>query len=98
MLNSKVYITANTTNTDDQIAVGVGSAAINGTEQGPLTETTAPSDVTFGEASTYATGYALGDIPYGQHKAIWFRRTIQAGASAHDNVTATFEVGVDSAE
>jgi hypothetical protein len=78
--------------------VGVGSAAINGTEQTVANENTAPTGgVTFAAASTYATGYALGDIPAGQHKAIWFRRTINAAAAAYDNDSAVFEVGVDSA-
>jgi hypothetical protein len=97
MLNAKVYITTNTPSTDDVIDVGVGTAAINGTEQTVANEDTAPTTVTFAAASTYATGYALGDIPFSQHKAIWFRRTITAGASAYDSDSAVFEVGCDSA-
>jgi hypothetical protein len=78
--------------------VAVGTAAINATEQSISDDhTTPPSGVSWGSASTYATGYALGDIPAGQHKAIWFRRTITAGASAYDNDSVVFEVGVDSA-
>lgn len=97
-LNARVYITGNTPSTDDTIAVGVGSAAINGTEQTVANENTAPTSVTFSTAAVdYASGLALGDIPAGQHKAIWFRRVITAGASAYDNDTLVFEVGVDSA-
>ena len=78
--------------------MGVGSAAINGTEQTVANENTAPTGgVTFAAASTYATGYALGDIPAGQHKAIWLRRTITGPANAYDSDSVTFEVGVDSA-
>lgn len=98
MQNSKVYITTNTPSTDTVFDVAVGTAAINATEQGPVAnEDTAPTGVSWGQASTYATGYALGDIPFGQHKAIWFRRTVTAGASAYNNDTVVFEVGCDSA-
>lgn len=96
-LNAKVYLTTNTPSTDDIIDVAVGTAAINATEQTIANEDTAPTGVSWGNASTYATGYALGDIPFGQHKAFWFRRTITAGASAYDNDSLVFEVGVDSA-
>lgn len=98
MLNSRVYITGNTPSTDDTIAVGVGSAAINGTEQTVSDENTAPTSVTFSTTAVdYASGLALGDIPSGQHKAIWFRRVITAGASAFDNDTLDYQVGCDSA-
>jgi hypothetical protein len=97
MLNAKVYITTNTPSTDDTIDVAVGTAAINATEQSVANEDTAPSGVSWGAASTYATGYALGDIPFSQHKAIWFRRTITAGANAYDSDSVVFEVGCDSA-
>jgi len=98
MLNAKIYITTNTPSTDDTVDVGVGSAAINGTEQTVTDENTTPTGgVTFAAASTYATGYALGDIPFGQHKAVWFRRTITPGAAAYDSDSAIFEVGCDSA-
>jgi hypothetical protein len=97
MQNSKVYITTNTPSTDTVFDVAVGTAAINATEQTVANEDTAPTGVTWGQNSTYATGYALGDIPFGQHKAIWFRRTVTAGASAFNNDTVVFEVGCDSA-
>jgi hypothetical protein len=96
MLNSKIYITTNTPSTDDTVDVGVGTAAINATEQTVANEDTAPATVTFAAAATYATGYALGDIPFGQHKAVWFRRTVTAGAAAYDNDSVVFEVGCDS--
>lgn len=95
--NSRVYITSNTPSTDTTFDIGVGSAAINGTEQTIANEDTAPTSVTFSAPTTYSAGLALGDIPAGQHKAIWFRRTVTAGAAAFNNDAVTFEVGVDSA-
>ena len=96
--NSKVYITSNTTSANDTIDIGIGSAAINGTEQTVANESTAPTSVTFSAPTTYATGIALGNIPAGQHIAIWIRRIVDAGAGAKDNNVATLEIGVDTAE
>lgn len=97
MQNSKIYITTNTPSTDTVFDISVGSAAINGTEQTIANEDTAPTAVSFSQPSTYATGITLGNIPFGQHIAVWFRRTITASASAFNNDTVVFEVGCDSA-
>lgn len=97
MQNSKVYITTNTPSTDTVFDIAVGTAAINATEQSVANEDTAPSGVTWLQPSTYATGITLGNIPFGQHIAVWFRRTVTAGAAAFNNDLVTFEVGCDSA-
>jgi hypothetical protein len=97
--NSKVYLTSNTTSTNDTLDLAAGTAAINATEQTVGDETTAPTGVTWvTTAASYATGVSLGNIPFGQHKAIWIRRTVDAGAAAKDNNVATLEIGVDTAE
>lgn len=97
MQNSKVYITTNTPSTDTDFSVAVGSAAINATEQTIANEDTAPTSVTFSNtATTYSNGLALGNIPVGQHIAIWFKRTVTAGAAAFNNDSVVFEVGCDS--
>jgi hypothetical protein len=44
-----VWISSNTPASDTQIAIGVGTAAVNGTEQTVANESTAPSGVTFSE-------------------------------------------------
>ena len=96
--NSKVYITSNTTSTGDTLDIGIGSAAINGTEQTVANESTAPTSVSFSAPTSYATGIALGNIPAGQHIAVWVRRIVDAAAGAKDNNVATLEIGVDTAE
>ena len=97
--NSKVYITSNTTSTGDTLDLAVGTSAVNATEQTIASITTAPTGVSWvTNATDYATGVALGNIPAGQHRALWIRRTVTAGAAAKDNNVATLEVGVDSAE
>lgn len=97
--NSKVYITSNTTSSGDTLDLAAGTAAINGTEQTVADETTAPTGVSWvTNATNYASGVSLGNIPSGQHKAIWIRRTVDAGAGAQDNNVATLEIGVDTAQ
>lgn len=94
MQNAVIYIQANTTG--NRIAIGAGTAAINGTEQTVADEGTAPSGVTFTQPSTKGAAIALGNIPAGQHKAVWVRRTI-AAASGASNDTYNLRVECDTA-
>ncbi|MGL5001957.1 MAG: hypothetical protein ACRDAM_03355 [Casimicrobium sp.] len=89
MINAVVFVSANTPNASTTLEIGVGTAAINGTEQTVADETAAPAGVTFSAPSTAGTGLALGTIPLGQHKAIWLRRTVTAGAPSSNNDTWT---------
>lgn len=89
MTNAIVYLSANTPLAGSTIDIGVGAAAINGTEQTIADESTAPAGVSFSAPVTADTGLALGNIPAGQHKAIWLRRTITAGAGPSANDTFT---------
>lgn len=92
MTNAVVHVSANTPLAGSTIDIGVGTAAINATEQTIGNESTAPSGVTFSAPSTLGTALALGTIPAGQHKALWIRRTITAGSgsSANDTAQLTF--------
>ena len=90
MQNAVIYIQANTTGS--RIAIGVGSSAINATEQTVADEGTAPAGVTFYQPANKAAGLALGNIPAGQHRAVWVRRTIGA-ATAAANDTYTLQIG-----
>jgi hypothetical protein len=92
MTNAVVYVSANTPLAGSTIDIGVGTAAINATEQTIANESTAPTSVTFSAPSTLGTALSLGTIPAGQHKAIWLRRTITAasGSSASDTAQLTF--------
>lgn len=92
--NARVFIPTNTTG--NRIAVGAGTSAINGTEQTVANEGAAPTSVTFSQPTNYAGGVALGDIPAGQHKAVWFRRVIPTTAGA-SNDSWTYEVQGDTA-
>jgi len=85
MFSTVVWISSNTPNANTTLDIGVGTAAVNGTEQTIANESTAPSGVSFSAPSNQGAGLALGDIPAGQHKAIWLRRTVTAGAGASAN-------------
>jgi hypothetical protein len=82
MTNAVAYISSNTPLAGSTIDIGVGTAAINGTEQTIADESTAPTGVTFSAPANADSGIALGNIPAGQHIAIWLRRTITAGAGS----------------
>lgn len=90
--NAVAWIPANTPNVATIIDIGVGTAAVNATEQTVTDESTAPSGVEFVAGANKAGGVSLGSIPAGQHKAIWLRRTVTAGAgAASDNFTIRVE-------
>jgi hypothetical protein len=78
-----IWIATNTPSPGTVLDVGVGTSAVNATEQTVADENTAPSGVTFSAAASQGAGVALGDIPAGQHRAIWVRRTVTAGAAAY---------------
>ena len=81
MLTAKAWIQANTPSGDTTLAMGLGTSAVNATEQVVANEGVAPTGVTFSAAADEAGSIALGDIPPGQHRAVWLRRTVTAGAA-----------------
>ena len=83
LIGAKVFIQANTPSSDTDVAIGLGSSAINGTEQTVANESTAPTGVSFSAPTTFAGGLAIGDLAAGAHKAVWVRRTVNAGAAAY---------------
>ena len=80
-----LFIQANTVSADTQIAVGLGTAAVNAAEQIVANESTAPVGVTFNEPATLGAGLALGTIPAGQFKSVWLRRTVNVAAAASND-------------
>lgn len=96
LVGAVVWIPTNTPSASTTVDVGVGTSAVNGTEQTVADENTAPSSVTFAAAATQGAGIALGDIPAGQSRAVWLRRTITAGAGAV-NDSFTLRVTGDTA-
>lgn len=81
----------------DSIAIGVdptassavGSAAAQAVQV--ANKNTAPAGVAFSSPTTQASGIAVGDIPAGQVKAIWIRRTAaNTSALANDGATLSY--------
>ncbi len=97
--DARIWMQSNTTSTGDTIDLAVGSSAINGTEQTIANESAAPTGVTWiTNATDYASGVPLGNIPNGQHRAVWARRTVGAATPAKTDNVATFRVGADTLE
>lgn len=82
LVGATLWIPSNTPSATTTVDVGVGTSAVNGTETAVADENTAPSGVTFVAAASQGAGVALGDIPAGQSRAVWLRRTISAGTAA----------------
>lgn len=97
LTSAVVWIQSDTSGADSDISIAVGTAAVNGTEQTIANESTAPSGVSWSDAATSrAAGLALGDLPAGQHKAVWIRRTISAGSTPQAADTASIQAGGDT--
>lgn len=95
--NVRIWISSNTPSAGTSIAIGLGTAAVNGEEQTVANESTAPSGVTFSEPSSEGAALTPANLPAGQHIALWVRRTINAGTSAFTDDAATIELKVDTA-
>lgn len=97
LTGAKVWRSAHSPGSDTVVAIGVGTAAVNGTEQTVATEADAPSGVTFSTAATdRASGLALGDLPAGQHKAVWIRRVVSAGSTPQAAASVSVQAGGDT--
>lgn len=82
-LGAKIWILALTTSADDEVDIGLGTTAVGtGNEQVIANESTAPTGVTFSRPTSSGTALVIGDIPPGSRKAVWIRRTVNAGAAA----------------
>ena len=95
--NAVIYIQSNTPSTDTSAEIAVGSSAVNGTEQTIANESTAPTGVTFSAAANLGAALALGDIPPGEHRAVWVKRIVAEGAAAYNDDQVTLRVQGDTA-
>ena len=97
MQSAKIWISSNTPSTDTTVEIALGSSAVNGTETSVANENTAPSGPTFSAPASEGAALSIGDIPAGQHKAVWIKRIVNTGAIAYNNDTATLTVKCDTA-
>ncbi len=94
---ANVWIETNTPSGDTSAEIGLGSSAVNGTEQTVANESTAPGSVTFSTAAGEGNALTIGDIPAGQHKAIWVKRIVSASAAAYNADSVVVKVQGDTA-
>lgn len=90
--SAKVWISSNTPSTSTAVRIALGTSAVNGTEQTIGNESTEPSGVSWSTAANEGAALSIGDIPFGQHKAIWIERVVSASAGAYtdDNYVLTY--------
>lgn len=91
-----IWFTANSSNGTVAITMGLGTSAVNGTEQTISDESTTPSGVSFSSPASKAAGLPLGNLPAGQWKAVWLKRVVSASATVDDAVTYSVKVEGDS--
>ena len=90
--SAKVWINSNTPSTSTAVRIALGTSAVNGTEQTVANESTQPSGVSWSTAANEGAALSIGNIPNGQHKAIWIERVITASAGAYtdDNYVLSY--------
>ncbi|WP_020408936.1 hypothetical protein [Hahella ganghwensis] len=95
LVSAAAWISSNTASADTTLDIGLGTSAIDGTEQTVGDEDTAPAGVTFSAPADKASGLSIGDLAAGEHKAIWLRRTVNSSAASSSD-TAVPVVGGDT--
>lgn len=96
--NAVAWVSSDTPQEKTRIELGLGSSLLNEVEQTVATEGSAPAGVAFLPAATKSGGIALGNIPPGQTRAVWLRRTVLAAtaAAADDPFTIIVEGETDA--
>lgn len=94
---AKIFINTDTPSPSSDVEIALGTSAVNGVEQTVADESTAPTGVTWQTLAGEANALTIGDIPAGQHKAIWVKRVITAGASAYSADSVILEAKGDTA-
>ncbi|TVO70894.1 hypothetical protein FHP88_15685 [Sedimenticola selenatireducens] len=95
--NLKVFVNAESPSADTDEEIGLGTSAINGTEQTIADEDTAPSGVSFAQANGVGAALVIGDLAPGETKAYWVKRTVSPGAAAYNNDGPTIRFAWDTA-
>lgn len=81
----KVWIATNTISAFDEIDLGLGTAAKNGTEPAIPNQTTAPVGVTFTHPTSEVIALELPALNPNDYKSVWARITVNANADPIDN-------------
>jgi len=96
--NAEIYVQQVTPSTDTDIEIGLDLAGVNGTADTIANESTAPDPaVTFDTAVGSGNALTIGNIPAGEHMAIWVKRIVSASASAYTDDNVIIRVAGDTA-
>lgn len=97
LVNARIWFATLTTSPDDEVDMGLGTTAVGTSTTEPTvgTEISAPASVTFTRPLS-GTPITIGDIPAGQQKAVWIRRTVNAGGGAQSGNTFSWSVEGES--
>jgi hypothetical protein len=76
------WISSLTSSSDTEFDVALAAEAVNTSMATIANESTAPATVTFTRPTTKSGGLSIGNVPAGQYKGLWIRRTVTAGAAA----------------
>ena len=74
------WVDSLTSSSSTEFDIALADEAVNAAMETIINESTAPSGPTFTRPTTKGTGLAIGNIPAGEFKGIWIRRTVTAGA------------------
>ena len=96
MQASKVWLQSNTPSADTDVSIALAGEGINGTAETVANENTAPSGESFAAAATEGAALAIGNIPPGQHQAVWIKRVVSAGAAAYTGDGFTLRAKCDT--
>lgn len=96
LFGALVFIQNNTDSTDTSAEIALGSSAIDGVEQTIANEGAEPTSTTFDTAAGESNALEIGDIPAGEHKAVWVKRIVSAGAAAFNSDGMTIGVKGDT--
>jgi len=93
LLQAVIWIANNTGSADTNIEIGVDPAGANTSAQIVGAEDVAPTAVSFSAAASLNDAVVLGNIPNnGGYIAVWLKRTVDSGAEATANDSATLTI------
>lgn len=94
LLSAEIWIETDTPAAGSDVAIALGSAGKNGTEQTIVDENIAPTAVSWETGSSHLV---IGNLSPNEYYPVWVRRTITAGAAAYSNDSCTLIVRGDTA-
>lgn len=93
--NTKVFIPTQPGG-DSSFEIALAGEGVNATAETVADESTAPAGEAFSAPANEGAALVIGDIPPGQHMAIWIKRIVTASATAA-NETAVIRTKFDTA-